>query len=159
MQRGCYIFLVVALLTYDFSYSYSLANLLVDGNSELRDTDGSLVWSTKTSKKSVAGMKMMDTRNFVLHDSNNNIVWQSFDHPTDTLLPGQKLVRGQKLVSSVSKDNISDGNFYLSMTSHGLFGFYDAEVSQMYFKYLDYGGNMESIELKYNGLPSIIKQL
>ncbi|XP_057985325.1 EP1-like glycoprotein 4 [Hevea brasiliensis] len=169
-------FLVVALLTiYTDNYSnlsiYDYANiwsanrnrpvgenaklqLLVDGNLELRDADGSLVWSTNTSNKSVAGMKMMDTGNLVLYDANNNIVWQSFDHPTDTLLPGQKLVRGQKLVSSVSNGNISEGNFYFSVTSKGLFGFYQTNVPQMYLKF--YGENLESIELNYDGSEDIV---
>ncbi|KAF2302962.1 hypothetical protein GH714_011991 [Hevea brasiliensis] len=170
-------FLVVALLEtsgYNFPdlSNYGLSNiwsanrnkpvrenatlqLLVDGNLELRDADGSLVWSTNTSNKSVAGMKMMDTGNLVLHDTNNNIVWQSFDHPTDTLVPGQKLVRGQKLVSSVSEYNISEGNFYLSVTSHGLLGFYQANVPQMYLKFFDHVWNLESIELKYSGSEDI----
>ncbi|XP_057985323.1 EP1-like glycoprotein 2 [Hevea brasiliensis] len=128
--------------------------LLVDGNLELRDADGSLVWSTNTSNKSVAGMKMMDTGNLVVYDANNNIVWQSFDHPTDTLLPGQKLVRGQKLVSSVSNGNISEGNFYFSVTSKGVFGFYQTNVPQMYLKLS--GENLESIELNYNGSEDIV---
>lgn len=131
--------------------------LLVDGNLELRDTDGSVVWSTSTSNKSVAGMKMMENGNLVLYDSNNNTIWQSFDHPTDTLLPGQKLVRGKKLVASVSDTNISEGNYYLSMTSQGLFGFYQANnVPQMYFKSLAYGGNVESIELNYDGSKIVL---
>lgn len=58
--------------------------LLADGNLILRDADGALVWSTRTSNKAVVGMKMTETGNLVLHDSENNTVWQSFDHPTDT---------------------------------------------------------------------------
>ena len=35
---------------------------------------------------------LLDTGNFVLEDIQKNIVlWQSFDHPTDSLLPGMKL--------------------------------------------------------------------
>uniref|UniRef100_K4CG79 Protein kinase domain-containing protein n=1 Tax=Solanum lycopersicum TaxID=4081 RepID=K4CG79_SOLLC len=45
--------------------------------------------------------------NLVLFDTTNRTVWQSFDHPTDCLLPGQNLVSGQKLTASISADNSS----------------------------------------------------
>ncbi|CAK9181622.1 unnamed protein product [Ilex paraguariensis] len=39
--------------------------------------------------------------NLVLFDRNNATVWQSFDQPTDCLVPGQKLLSGQKLIASI----------------------------------------------------------
>ncbi|KDP21143.1 hypothetical protein JCGZ_21614 [Jatropha curcas] len=114
---------------------HATLQFLSDGNLVLRDGDGSLVWSTGTANKSVVGMKMMKTGNLVLYDTNNKSIWQSFDHPTDTLLPGQKLMRGQKLVASVSNSNLSKGNFNLVVTSRGLDAYYQAEVPLSYCRY------------------------
>ncbi|XP_057970189.1 G-type lectin S-receptor-like serine/threonine-protein kinase SD2-5 [Malania oleifera] len=65
----------------------------------LKDSDGTLVWQTNTFGNLVTGMKLSEMGNLVLFDHNNITVWQSFDHPTDTLLLGQKLMPGQSLIS------------------------------------------------------------
>ncbi|KAF5949199.1 hypothetical protein HYC85_015156 [Camellia sinensis] len=70
-----------------------------------------LVWSTNTSGKSVFGMNYTELGNLVLFDENNATVWQSFDHPTDSLLVGQTLFRGQKLTSGKSASNLTPGLF------------------------------------------------
>ncbi|XP_026395799.1 G-type lectin S-receptor-like serine/threonine-protein kinase LECRK1 [Papaver somniferum] len=44
--------------------------------------------------------KMHDDGNFVLYGSESQIIWESFDYPTDTLLGGQKLKAGIDLFSS-----------------------------------------------------------
>ncbi|GKD71428.1 G-type lectin S-receptor-like serine/threonine-protein kinase LECRK3, partial [Tanacetum coccineum] len=62
---------------------------------------------------------MQDSGNFVLYDSQGSVIWQTFDHPTDTLLAGQRLVAGQMLLSSVSEIDQSIGVFKLSMQSDG----------------------------------------
>ncbi|KAF2305344.1 hypothetical protein GH714_004119 [Hevea brasiliensis] len=69
-----------------------------------------LLFGLQEHLTSLVGMKLMETGSLVLHDSKNKTVWQSFDHPTDTLLPGQKLVPGKKLVASVSETNVSEGD-------------------------------------------------
>ncbi|TXG47673.1 hypothetical protein EZV62_026967 [Acer yangbiense] len=109
--------------------------LHTNGDLILRDADGSFVWSTNTSHMSAASLQMLDTGNLVLYGDNNQTLWQSFDHPTDTLLPGQKLMAGQKLVSRASTTNWTEGSFYLSVSSEGLFAFYRSTVPQMYFKF------------------------
>ncbi|KDO58622.1 hypothetical protein CISIN_1g048079mg, partial [Citrus sinensis] len=79
-------------------------------------------WSTNTNGKSVVGLTLTDTGNLVLFNKKNAAVWQSFDHPTDSLVPGQKLVEGKKLTASVSTTNWKDGGlFSLSVTKKGLF--------------------------------------
>ncbi|TXG47682.1 hypothetical protein EZV62_026976 [Acer yangbiense] len=78
---------------------------------------------------SVAGLQMLNTWNLVLFDDNNKTIWQTFKHPTDTLLPGQKLV------SRASETNWTEGSFYLTVSSEGLFAFYRSTVPQMYFNF------------------------
>lgn len=62
---------------------------------------------------------LLDSGKFALYDSNSELVWNSFDHPTDTLLVGQKLVQDSSLYSSVSATDQSIGKFKLSMQTDG----------------------------------------
>ncbi|XP_057951145.1 G-type lectin S-receptor-like serine/threonine-protein kinase At5g24080 [Malania oleifera] len=52
---------------------------------------------------------MAETGNFMLFNSTPYPVWQSFSHPSDTLLPGQQLSVSQELTSSKSP---SHGGYY-----------------------------------------------
>lgn len=49
------------------------------------------VWTSKTSQFSIASAALYDNGNFVLLTDKKDISWQSFDFPSDTLLPGQNL--------------------------------------------------------------------
>ncbi|CAN6486783.1 unnamed protein product [Victoria cruziana] len=85
------------------------------GDLALHDKDGSIVWTTTTNTGSndagAAGavLELRQTGNLVLLDEERRAVWQSFDHPTDTLLPGQPLTRSIRLVSSAGEGNYSSG--------------------------------------------------
>ncbi|XP_059281923.1 EP1-like glycoprotein 2 [Lycium ferocissimum] len=112
----------------------STLQLTADGDLVLRDADGTLAWSTNTAGKSVAGLSLTDEGNLVLLDSKNATVWQSFDHPTDALVPGQKLVSGMKLTASISRTNWTDGGFFsFSATNDGLVAFVETNPPQTYF--------------------------
>ncbi|PIA33958.1 hypothetical protein AQUCO_03900079v1 [Aquilegia coerulea] len=82
--------------------------------------------------RSVTGLKFTDFGNLVLIDKNNSFVWQSYDHPTNTLFLGQKLVEGQKLVASVSEFNWTEGLYSLSVTANGLFAFFASDPPLSY---------------------------
>lgn len=56
----------------------------VDGVLVLRDADGSHVWSSNTSGRSIAGKLITEIGNLLLIDHRNATVWQSFDNRTDT---------------------------------------------------------------------------
>ncbi|KAK7836137.1 g-type lectin s-receptor-like serine/threonine-protein kinase rlk1 [Quercus suber] len=66
-----------------------------------------------------ASASMLDSGNFVLYDNSSNVIWESFEYPTDTILGGQNVSNGKDLVSSVSKSDHSSGRFYLRMQSDG----------------------------------------
>ncbi|XP_004508501.1 G-type lectin S-receptor-like serine/threonine-protein kinase LECRK1 [Cicer arietinum] len=74
---------------------------------------------------------MHDSGNFVIYDDdNNNIIWQSFDHPTDTLLGSQSLPGGGQLSSSLSQANHSTGRFKLKMQVDGNLVLYPAYTTE-----------------------------
>ncbi|XP_016455358.1 EP1-like glycoprotein 3 [Nicotiana tabacum] len=113
----------------------STLQLTAQGDLVLRDADGTLAWSTNSAGKSVAGLSLTDEGNLVLFDSKNATVWQSFDHPTDSLVPGQKLVSGMKLTASVSTTKWTEGGlFSFSATDDGLVAFVESKPPQTYFE-------------------------
>ncbi|GLT31694.1 hypothetical protein SLA2020_064130 [Shorea laevis] len=106
-----------------------------EGDLTLRDVGGTLVWSTKTAGKSVSGLKLTHQGNLVLFDRNDETVWQSFDHPTDSLVIGQKLVSGQILVANRSVTNWSEGLYSFSIDDDGYFVAYmESDPAQFYYR-------------------------
>ncbi|KAI5062793.1 hypothetical protein GOP47_0021340 [Adiantum capillus-veneris] len=81
------------------------------------ENGANVLWSTNTTGKGVTRIELLDTGNLVLLNAENKTVWQSFDHPTDTLLKDQVLrpQLGMKLVSSTSGTNLSSGPYTLSL--------------------------------------------
>ncbi|PWA58181.1 hypothetical protein CTI12_AA403440 [Artemisia annua] len=93
----------------------SKLSLLTTGNLVLRDADQPLpIWSTtiRDSTKS-AELKMNNSGNLYLQTQDNQIIWQSFGSPTNTLLPNQQLNKDTPLVSSTSLTNYSTGFYKL----------------------------------------------
>lgn len=86
-----------------------------------------LILSTEESKDKViagtfepaASTSMLDFSNFVLYNNRSDIIWSSFDFPTDTILVGQNLDSGSELISSVSETSCATGRFCLNMQVDG----------------------------------------
>ncbi|KAI6689077.1 hypothetical protein NL676_025905 [Syzygium grande] len=94
-----------------------------NGDLVLTDAGRTVVWAPSTKSSSESSRKLLqllDTGNLVLRDKQLNISWQSFDSPTNTLLPLQKLTRNMPLVSSRSKNNFSSGYYKLYFDSDNL---------------------------------------
>ena len=70
-----------------------------EGNLLLTDVNGSTVWESKTKWGKRTTVALLNSGNLVIRASTDQVVWQSFDSPTDTLLPSQNLTRDTKLVS------------------------------------------------------------
>ncbi|KAK1370118.1 Receptor-like serine/threonine-protein kinase [Heracleum sosnowskyi] len=77
-----------------------------DGNVILQ-SGGSVIWSTDTGNEGVFAMELQDSGNLVLLGNDDIIVWQSFDHPADSLLSNQEFRQGMKLVSNPSTSNLT----------------------------------------------------
>ncbi|XP_074567349.1 G-type lectin S-receptor-like serine/threonine-protein kinase At4g27290 isoform X2 [Curcuma longa] len=103
----------------------SSLNLTSDGNLSIFDGD-TLVWSTETSTESNSvHLQLLDSGNLMLTTENfSRTLWQSFDHPSDTLLPGMKLGfdlrrnTSWQLVSWRSDVDPSLGNYIMEV--HGV---------------------------------------
>ncbi|KAJ4717116.1 Receptor protein kinase [Melia azedarach] len=95
----------------------SKLSLLKNGNLILKDAGRKVLWSTATavaSSHSPVKLQLDDSGNLVLRTSDGeNTLWQSFDSPTDTILPKQLFTKDTRLISSRSKNNFSSGNYKL----------------------------------------------
>ncbi|XP_048536979.1 G-type lectin S-receptor-like serine/threonine-protein kinase SD2-5 isoform X2 [Triticum urartu] len=71
--------------------------------------------------------------NLVLFDHKNATVWQSFDHPTDTLVLGQSLQEGTRLIASTSATNMTQNQLYITVLPHGLCAYAESAPPQPYY--------------------------
>ncbi|KAM7469786.1 hypothetical protein LguiA_007969 [Lonicera macranthoides] len=107
-----------------------------DSGLELKDVDGTLVWSTNTSALPVTRLNISDGANLMLLDSKDNVIWQSFDYPTDKWLPNQNISSNKRLTSSNSSSNFSTGLFSLTVEEedpyNSLVAFINSDPPQKY---------------------------
>ncbi|XVF64367.1 hypothetical protein PTKIN_Ptkin09bG0163900 [Pterospermum kingtungense] len=98
---------------------------------------------------------MLDSGNFVLFDSTLQVIWQTFDFPTDTILPGQRLLSGQRLVSDVSGTNHNMRKFQLIMQRDENLVQYPVDSIKKEFAYWSsrtlYPGDNVTLNLDTNG--------
>ncbi|XP_052725792.1 G-type lectin S-receptor-like serine/threonine-protein kinase LECRK3 [Vigna angularis] len=73
---------------------------------------GDSMWTLNLSSVVSVG-SMLDTGNFILLTESSEKVWQSFEHPTDTLLPTQSLQPEGTLISRLTDTNYTTGRFQL----------------------------------------------
>ncbi|XP_057960169.1 G-type lectin S-receptor-like serine/threonine-protein kinase SD2-5 isoform X2 [Malania oleifera] len=99
------------------------------GNAFL-EMGGRIVWSTDTSGKGVSAMELQDSGNLVLIGNDSSIIWQSFKHPTNTLLSNQEFAEGMKLVSDPNPNNFS---YFLEIKSGDMILYVDFETPQPYW--------------------------
>ncbi|KAM3710320.1 hypothetical protein ACJW31_01G020300 [Castanea mollissima] len=99
---------------------HSKLSILKTGNLILTDASNLNVdvWATNTVSHSPVQLFLNDTGNLVLRNK-ERVLWESFDFPTDTLLPEQLLTGNTKLVSSRSQDNYFSGLYELSFNNSG----------------------------------------
>eukprot|EP00253_Pinus_taeda_P011010 PITA_11010 len=93
-----------------------------DGNLALWDADGSALWSTNTSNQNVKELVLLETGNLVLRSSSGGqILWESFQYPTDTLLPFQSLNNNAgQLISRKGNSTFNRGYYRLYFDSDNI---------------------------------------
>ncbi|KAL6142177.1 hypothetical protein ACLB2K_060460 [Fragaria x ananassa] len=122
----------------------SKLTLHANGNLVLTDALGSLVWSTNTISNEDTEVVLLDTGNLVLRNQAKRVIWQSFDSPTDTLLPTQPLTKNTTLVS---------------MRSQGTYlcGFYNFKFDDNSVLFLIYNGPQLSSVYWPRIIPSVFE--
>lgn len=89
----------------------SRVSLRRDGAMVLTDVDGFIIWETNTTSTDVGRAELLDTGNLVLKGPGGKVLWQSFDFPTDTLLPNQLFTKRTKLVARLHSGSYASGYF------------------------------------------------
>ncbi|KAF7822796.1 G-type lectin S-receptor-like serine/threonine-protein kinase [Senna tora] len=93
------------------------------------DSKGVETWSSNASKKAVKMkpiVQLLDSGNLVVRDEKEGILWQSFDYPGDTFLPGMKIgsnLRTGQYMALTSWKTMQDptpGDYSLKIDTHGL---------------------------------------
>ncbi|XVF34134.1 hypothetical protein REPUB_Repub18cG0032100 [Reevesia pubescens] len=115
---------VVWLANRDYLLTASAPfSLGVDG-SNLVIKQGKIIYMvTNITSNANVSATLLDSGNLVVRDEKSNILWQSFDFPSDTFLPGMKLGYDERngkswsYVSWKSANDPSPGNFTLEMNS------------------------------------------
>ncbi|KAG2575009.1 hypothetical protein PVAP13_7KG399700 [Panicum virgatum] len=107
--------------------NHSSVKLTITNSQEmvLFDSEGRSVWMTANTTTAGGAdgaiAVLLDSGNFVLRLLNGTVVWQSIDHPTDTVLPNTRVLVSYKsqvvghLVAWKGPDDPSSGDFSLSI--------------------------------------------
>ncbi|THG15979.1 hypothetical protein TEA_029938 [Camellia sinensis var. sinensis] len=107
---------------------YSSELKIINGNLVLLNESQIPIWSTKQismSSNSVVAV-LLDNGNLVLRESHNSTqpIWQSFDHPVHTFLPGNKIAYNkitnthQQLTSWKNTEDPSPGPYTLNLDAN-----------------------------------------
>ncbi|XVE86293.1 hypothetical protein DITRI_Ditri18aG0023800 [Diplodiscus trichospermus] len=96
----------------------SKLELGVDGRFTLTDPQGKEIWPNSVVDKA-AYAAMLNTGNFIVADNNSNYIWESFNNPTDTMLPTQTMERGRLLSSRRTENSYDKGRFQLRLLPDG----------------------------------------
>ncbi|KAK4360175.1 hypothetical protein RND71_019127 [Anisodus tanguticus] len=104
-----------------------MLNLTKQGNLTLQNGSGRVIWSSNSTRHVQNPIaQLLDSGNLVVRDATENYLWQSFDYPCDTALPGMKLGvdlktgYGYFLRSWKSRNDPSKGEFSWVIDPHGL---------------------------------------
>ncbi|XXG46269.1 hypothetical protein AAC387_Pa02g1154 [Persea americana] len=98
----------------------SRVELTENGHLVLYDHQGIGIWKKPNAvTEGATSASVLDTGNLVLLNMNSSPIWESFNEPTDTLLPRQILNMPTKLYSRRSEADYSRGQFLLHLQEDG----------------------------------------
>ncbi|XP_065865501.1 G-type lectin S-receptor-like serine/threonine-protein kinase LECRK3 [Euphorbia lathyris] len=98
----------------------SKVELTSDRGLVLTGPQGAEIWRSGISMGAAASGLMNDTGDFMVKNTAGESLWQSFEDPRDTLLPGQALERGGRILNSrLRETNFSLGRFQFRLIPDG----------------------------------------
>ncbi|MED6161705.1 hypothetical protein PIB30_063235 [Stylosanthes scabra] len=125
----------------------------------LLDSNNTLIWSSNTTRSAQHPVaKLLNSGNFVVQDdsnSNSDFLWQSFDYPGNTILPGQKFGRNLTtglnwlITSWKSSDDPSQGSFSYQFDIDGYPQFVLREGAAKRFRFGSWNG------IQFSGAPQL----
>ncbi|KAF5794651.1 putative protein kinase RLK-Pelle-DLSV family [Helianthus annuus] len=131
-----------------------MLELSEQGNLQIRSGDNTVIWSSNSmvltmSNNTVVVVQLLDTGNLVVWDKSTkdeSLIWQSFDHPGNTLLPGMKL--GKDLVTGIervitpwkSADDPAPGEYLHWLDTNGYPQLFDRQGSVIRHRYGPWNG-------------------
>ncbi|XP_017980127.1 PREDICTED: G-type lectin S-receptor-like serine/threonine-protein kinase At4g27290 [Theobroma cacao] len=140
--------------------SYGMLLFNSKGNLMLFSRSNGVVWSTNSTKIARKPIvQLLDSGNLVIRDesgdgnSERTLSWQSFDYPTDTILPGMKLgwdLRtglDRRLTAWKSSDDPSPGDFTVGVELNNYPDFGSWKGTKKYYRTGPWNG------LGYSGTP------
>ncbi|KAJ0028296.1 hypothetical protein Pint_35321 [Pistacia integerrima] len=99
---------------------HSRLTLHGNGNLVLTDEDELVVWSTNTLTNAGVEARLLETGNLVLVNQAKRVIWESFEFPTDTLLPSQPFTKNTTLVSMRSRGTYLSGVYNLKFDDNNV---------------------------------------
>ncbi|XP_004137926.1 putative receptor protein kinase ZmPK1 [Cucumis sativus] len=115
----------------------SRLTLNFDSNLILTDADDTVVWSTDTTSVGEIELRLLETGNLVVMNQSQHFIWQSFDFPTDTLLPTQRFLKTSTLISMRSLGTYLSGFYYFKFNDDNILNliFNGPSLSSIYWPY------------------------
>ena len=77
----------------------------------------------------------------MLFNTENSVVWESFHHPTDSLVVDQWLHDGMKLTASMSDSNLTEGLLSILPITHWFAHQIESNHPQLYYEFKSGGSN------------------
>ncbi|RVX16141.1 G-type lectin S-receptor-like serine/threonine-protein kinase [Vitis vinifera] len=131
---------IVWVANRDYSFTDPSVVLTVRTDGNLEDWEGKISYRlTSISSNSKTSATLLDSGNLVLRNNNSRILWQSFDYPSHTFLPGMKLGYDKRagktwsLVSWKSTEDPSPGVFSMKYDPKGSGQIFILQGSTMYW--------------------------
>ncbi|KAE8732794.1 S-domain-2 5 isoform 2 [Hibiscus syriacus] len=98
---------VIRAANKDFPVSNSDMFVFQNNGDVLLQKGKTVVWTENTGEQGVSAMVLMDSGNLVLQRNDGEVIWESFAHPSDTLVSNQEFKQGMRLISNRSPSNLT----------------------------------------------------
>ncbi|XP_074269992.1 G-type lectin S-receptor-like serine/threonine-protein kinase SD1-13 [Silene latifolia] len=146
----------------DSSGSFQISK---DGNLQVLNDRKHILWSSNVTLSRVATnmlkAQLLDSGNLVLFSSKNSIIWQSFDHPVDTILPPMSLMYNKRIGSNSmlkawkNPSDPSQGRFVNGLSLSALPEIFIWDMGRPYYRSGPWNGNIFlGLEVKHPDFKS-----